>query len=225
MLKHLKSFRYDAFYSLILKPVPGLVRLGQDCAWHCDPQYLNSNSFVVSAGVGGDISFEIELKERFGSTIVLLDPSPTGLKTIEKEKARMGDIVFLPQALSTKEGQAHFSMPIDSQEGSFRYSESKGKSVSFESTTLKGIMDRFGKTTIDLLKIDIEGFEYEVIRSIVKDRIPIRQICVEFHHGRGFPFSRWDTIRAIFSLKRLGYDLVHRTTWDHLFIHRSAKFL
>ena len=38
-----------------------------------------------------------------------------------------------------------------------------------------------GHDSIDLLKIDIEGFEYEVLEDCLEDRIPIKQICVEFH--------------------------------------------
>jgi hypothetical protein len=39
-----------------------------------------------------------------------------------------------------------------------------------------------GHSRIDLLKMDIEGAEYVVIDEIVGEKIPVRQLLVEFHH-------------------------------------------
>ena len=43
-------------------------------------------------------------------------------------------------------------------------------------------MKENGHSHIDLLKIDIEGSEYDVIDDILKEQIDIVQICVEVHH-------------------------------------------
>ena len=48
-------------------------------------------------------------------------------------------------------------------------------------TSIVQEMEMNGHDSIDLLKIDIEGFEYEVLQSCLEERIPIKQICVEFH--------------------------------------------
>lgn len=41
-------------------------------------------------------------------------------------------------------------------------------------------MNELGHKKMDLLKLDIEGAEYEVIASIAQDNIDIKLICVEF---------------------------------------------
>jgi hypothetical protein len=67
-------------------------------------------------------------------------------------------------------------------------------------------MKRLGHTTIDVLKMDIEGAEYEVIEDIVSSRISINQILVEFHHR--FPTIGIEkTKNAIKQLNKAGYKI------------------
>ena len=63
---------------------------------------------------------------------------------------------------------------------------------------------------IDVLKMDIEGSEYEVIEHIKKHQIDIKQILVEFHphleiHGR------MKTLKAINKLEAMGYHCYGRS--------------
>lgn len=53
--------------------------------------------------------------------------------------------------------------------------------VEFFPVGLAAIMDRRGDTSINLLKTDIQGFEYDMIDPLLNDKIPVRQICAEFH--------------------------------------------
>ena len=77
-----------------------------------------------------------------------------------------------------------------------------------------------GHDSIDLLKIDIEGFEYEVLESCIGERIPIKQICVEFHDFfPEIPKSR--TTQMIRTLESHGYHLIHRHRHDHTFLRRE----
>ena len=43
-------------------------------------------------------------------------------------------------------------------------------------------MRRLRHSRIDVLKMDIEGAEYGVIDDLVRERIPVQQLLVEFHH-------------------------------------------
>src|SRR5437870_565224 len=51
------------------------------CSWAFCPEGLGAESVVYSGGVGNDISFEHALVERFGCSVTLFDPSPTGRAT------------------------------------------------------------------------------------------------------------------------------------------------
>ena len=47
---------------------------------------------------------------------------------------------------------------------------------------LSTIMRELGHGAIDLLKMDIEGAEYEVIADLLACGADVRQLLVEFHH-------------------------------------------
>ena len=80
-------------------------------------------------------------------------------------------------------------------------------------------MNLRGHSKIDLLKMDIEGFEYEVIEDILQKSLDIRQICLEFHHFmRGI--SRRKTLKAIRGLKAAGFVLIYKTRFDYTFIRK-----
>ena len=71
---------------------------------------------------------------------------------------------------------------------------------------LSTIMNELGHTDINLLKMDIEGSEYEVIRSLESSSIRPKQLLVEFHHR--FPeIGPSKTLSAIQELREIGYQL------------------
>jgi|GEM_PF-5907822 len=53
--------------------------------------------------------------------------------------------------------------------------------------TRSDVMHQFNKSRIDLLKIDIEGYEYEVLEDLLSNSIPVTQICVEIHQEPQVP--------------------------------------
>ena len=76
---------------------------------------------------------------------------------------------------------------------------------------------------IDLLKIDIEGFEYQVIDDIIKNNLNVSQICVEFHSKGSMNIDKtgYDLLWNVFRLKRHGYSLIHLTKTDFTFIKKQ----
>ncbi|HPC30314.1 MAG TPA: hypothetical protein PLI50_08870, partial [bacterium] len=48
--------------------------------------YLSSRSIVYSAGIGDDISFDIDIIKTFGAIVYGFDPSPASIAWIEKYK-------------------------------------------------------------------------------------------------------------------------------------------
>lgn len=210
---------HKAVYSLLIQRAK-TSRIGGSAAWNLNMQKVDNNSFIISAGVGHDISFELELIARTGCQIVLLDPSPTGCKTVEKIQLPP-EITFAAIALSDRVGQMTLAKPANLLEGSWRVAVD-GEGDTMHCTSIGEIMERHSKSSVDLLKIDIEGFEYQVIQNIIFEKIPVKQICVEIHQGFEFGKTRWDRWRLIYLLYRSGYRLIHYDGWDHTFLHRSA---
>lgn len=194
------------------------VRLGAAVAWHIKRDTIGSQSFVISGGAGHDISFELQLVTQTGCQLILLDPSPTGIATVQKTDLppRMA---FEPSALSDQDGIISMAQPLNPREGSWRV-DSSGAGETMQSTTVGQVMKRHGAKEIDLLKIDIEGFEYSVLHDALRRKLPIKQICVEIHQGLEFGATRVDRWALILHLLRADYRLVHWQGWDHTFVRK-----
>jgi FkbM family methyltransferase len=195
------------------------VTLGGSCPWTIQVGSIGPNSVVYSAGVGGDVSFEKELVRRFGCRVILLDPSPTGIATMNKPENQDPNIDFRPVGLADSDGDVCFGSPINPAEGFYRRPTSSSASgSSFRCASLPTLMRDHDHDHIDLLKIDIEGFEYGVLKQICAQKLKVNQICVEFHHSLVPGVSRRQTISAIIQLLRYGYRLIRRKDWDHTFV-------
>jgi FkbM family methyltransferase len=213
------SLLHKIVYRLLKIPVP-TIRLGKRAAWNLDVRGLNESAFVLSAGAGHDISFELDLVERTGCRLLLLDPSPTGLETVGKFQLPQV-MSFEPKALSARSGMISMARPLNSAEGSWRLG-ADGEGDEMPSTTLAEIMKSYSIEKMDLLKIDIEGFEYQVLEDLLRRKLPVKQICVEIHQGVEFEKTRIDRWKLIFYLYQSGYRLIHHSGWDHTFLHKSA---
>lgn len=197
------------------------VLLGKSDQWAIVGSALNANSFIVSAGVGHSISFEEAIIQKFDATIVLLDPSPTGVNTI-KNKKDIRNIDFRAMGLAKQGGDISFGLPDSSEEGSFRKAVDGGDCLTFKCTSLAELMKEHGKNRIDLLKIDVEGFEYEIIESVFENDIDIDQICVEIHHDKVISTDKtvFDAASIILKLFRRGYRIVYNKNMDFTFVNK-----
>lgn len=173
---------------------------------------------VYSGGVGKDISFELDLVQKFNSNVYLFDPSPTGKLTMKRFEL-IEKLKFFDYGLSQIDGNEIFYYPKDIFEGSFSTDPFGGSvdSTEFKVRRLSTFAKENNHFSIDVLKLDIEGSEYGVIDDILESDIVCRQICVEFHHffKNG---SRLKTLLTIFKLYVNGYIIVHKTGSDYTFL-------
>jgi len=82
----------------------------------------------------------------------------------------------------------------------------------------------FGVERISLLKLDIEGAEYEVLRSMLADGVRPEQLLVEFDQVNQ-PLTPWfwlELLRIIRELRRAGYRLMFRERANYLFVLSAA---
>ncbi|MDC1391996.1 FkbM family methyltransferase [Flavobacteriaceae bacterium] len=189
-------------------------KIGKSCSWHLDTKYLNKNSIIISGGAGNDISFELELIEKFNCKVYLFDPSPTGIKTV-KNYNDIENLIFIPKALTGSSGSINFSPPDIIEEGSYRVSRGDLNIETFESTTISDFCLENKISEIDVLKIDIEGFEYEVLEDVLENnKLRVSQILVEFHHFfKEIPKSKTKVIMN--KLRRAGFKKTHRREVDY----------
>ena len=179
---------------------------------------LTRESIVYSGGVGRDVTFENELVQRVGCRVLLFDPSPTGVATMAQAENQIDEFKFNPVALANHSGSISMSPPLDAREGSWFSQASRAATIQVPCRNLSTLMHENAHERIDLLKLDIEGGEYEVLDDILERRISIRQICVEFHHGTLPGIRRSQTVRAILRLIAHGYKLLCQEGNNHTFL-------
>ena len=170
------------------------------------------------AGVGKGISFEQGLAKIATKPIVVLDPTPTATPTIARTE--LGNLEFFAVGLAAHDGMVEFSVPQDPDEGSFSVPREGLQRMSFECRSLSTIMRQKSDRAIDLLKMDIEGFEYDIIEQILAKQLPVRQLCVEFHDW----LRPGQTLKTIWRLHQSGYELIFKHRGDHTFLMKEARY-
>jgi FkbM family methyltransferase len=210
-----------AFIFPFSKDIP-TVLVGSLDQWALPLGALNQDSFVISAGVGTSITFEEDLTSKFRSRIILLDPSPTGVQTMN---ARGQDelIEFSPRGLAKRSGSVSFGLPDRPEEGSFKKGTGSD-GLMFTCVSLSDLLEENKKLKIDLLKIDVEGFEYEIIDSIIENKIHVDIICVEIHHNKVIDIDETvaDAAKLILRVCRNGYVIVYNKNMDFTFVHNRV---
>ncbi|HEU6449047.1 MAG TPA: FkbM family methyltransferase, partial [Verrucomicrobiae bacterium] len=131
---------------------------------------------------------------------------------------------FHPVGLAARCSTLKLSPPIDEQEGSWSGFSDKPSALEVPTVDLETLMRQNGHNHIDLLKLDIEGAEYEVMDGLLKKQIPIRQVLVEFHHGIIPGFRRGQAARLIFRMALAGYKLLDQAGNNHTFLLPARIF-
>ena len=194
----------------------------QDCGWSVIPGLLGKDSVIYCVGCGENISFDMALMKYLGCEIHAFDPTPKSIRYL-RSLVLPKEYVFFEIGLAHFDGIAKFNPPLNHDHVSHTLCDrpaTTDRAISVPMKRLKTIMQELGHGRIDLLKIDIEGAEYGVIDDLVKNDIPVGQICVEFHHfldGHNIE----TTLRAIIQLIQGGYLLyaVHNHT-DYCFVKK-----
>lgn len=213
---------------LLIKPdlICEKERFGSDYGgWDIVVQNLNSNSVVYSFGVGEDASFDIGLIERYGLVIHAFDPTPKSIEWV-KRQGFSNNFAMHNYGIAAIDGNILFNPPDNPDHVSHTILDrpsTKARAISVPVKKLITIMQELGHAHIDIIKMDIEGAEYDVIEDIYKSNIRPEQILVEFHHR--FPgIGIKKTKEAVDRIKSMGYGLfsVSATNEEYCFIRRSG---
>ena len=146
--------------------------------------------------------------------VFAFDPTPKSVEWVEAQKWRP-NFRFYPFGIASHDGMVTFYPPEDPAHVSYTVlnrATTANRSIQVEMHCLNTITKMFDHKCIDILKMDIEGGEYEVIEDIVNSpQIDIKQILVEFHHF--FPNVTVDqTYAAIAQLHKIGYRIFHTSS-------------
>jgi FkbM family methyltransferase len=182
------------------------IRLGSDYGGYiiCSKD-LTSTSIVYSFGLGEDISFDLSLIEQSSVHIHAFDPTPRSLAWLKTQQLPPQFHIH-PVGLADYDGMAQFRAPANPNHVSHTMVSPahNENTISVPVRRLSTIMTELGHARIDLLKMDIEGAEYQVLEDISANKIKINQLLLEFHPQnitRGYRKTR----DAIITLQSAGF--------------------
>jgi FkbM family methyltransferase len=173
---------------------------------------LSASSVVYSLGVGEDISFDLSLIQRFGLSVYAFDPTPRAMAWVSRQDLPEG-FHFMPYGIAGFDGLAKFYPPENPAHVShtiLRRSTTSAKAIDVQMRRLKTVMALRGHSRIDVLKMDIEGAEYEVIDDLIVTGIAPRQLLVEVHYGPTFGHITGRHVnRLVKRLNQYGYRIAN----------------
>lgn len=173
------------------------------------PDYLNHNSIVYSFGIGEDISFDKDIIENHNCHVFGFDPTPKSINWVQDQNLPL-KFSFFEFGISDKSGFTEFYLPKNPNYVSGSIISQNNidvkEKVNVKMKTIQDIINELGHVHIDVIKMDIEGAEYDVIDNILDHNISVDQILVEFHDR----FFDKDTVKSLQTVKKLkskGYEI------------------
>ena len=209
----------DQFMQSVVHPCPGIrfERLGSEYGgWAVPVDLIKREWICYCGGVGEDITFDLEVIRRTGCRIVAFDPTPRAVAHVAAVAAEEPRFRFLAVGLWSKDAERQFFAPRDRRHVSHSIVNLQGTSDYFVARCrpISALMRELGHSRIDLLKLDIEGAQHEVLRSMLRDGIRPTVVCVEFDQ----PDTVVRMYRTYRRLRKAGYRLVVRDGWNLTFL-------
>jgi FkbM family methyltransferase len=200
--------------------------------WHINPAAITKTGCLVySFGIEKDLRFDLALIRDYSLAVHAFDPTPSTIDWISQIDTSP-NFHFHPWAVTGLDGNLILFPRIkrDGTKSITMYSlvtadpSSKDK-IEVPAFSPSSLLAKLGhdKNNLQIIKIDIEGAEYEVLDDLLKNEINPPQILVEFHH-RFAGIGKHRTLETISKLREAGYFLfsISVTGCEYSFIHRDA---
>jgi FkbM family methyltransferase len=173
------------------------------------PIFLNKNSIIYSFGIGEDISFDKAIIENHDCQVFGFDPTPKAIDWVRSQNLP-AKFNFFDFGISNKSGFVDFYLPKNLKHVSGSYIIQNNISVKekiiVKMKSFEDIIIELGHKHIDVLKMDVEGAEYDVIEDMLNTKISINQFLIEFHE-RLFENGKSKTQKIIKKLNSNGYEI------------------
>jgi FkbM family methyltransferase len=170
-----------------------------------EPLTKVANPVVLSFGLGDDISFDEEISRRYGACVYGFDPTPVSLNWIASQ-GKPANMQVLPFGIAQLDGKQTFTLPDNERRGNYSAKSTAGTPVLCDVMRYSSILELLKLRHVDVLKLDVEGSEYEVIPDILACSVLPAQLLVEFHH-RLHHIDVTQTREAVRLIRRAGFSL------------------
>lgn len=174
-----------------------------------------SSPIVYSFGIGSDITFDKSAADAFGVPIYMYDPTP-GVADFMAGHQDDERLIFKPEGIYSSETTTKLftsEKPGKLNSSLYPIHGPKGDSVLVHCRTLEMFMAENGHSSIDILKMDIEGVADDVLNQVLDETsIRPKQIVTEFEvKGIENPITYLPRIMALVEkLKKNGYRIFNQ---------------
>ena len=193
------------------------------------PNYIyfgkfDESSTIVDVGCGSEAEFALHLIDKYRLKAYGMDPTRKHAPALQQlEKNHPGLFTHIPKALSWQAGAIVFHESEQNESGSLlsdHHNVLNDRTLSYEVETvsLQGLSNEVHKGTIDFLKLDLEGAEYEVLDKVTPEDLKgIRQLFVEFHHHCIEQYEIADTLARVDKINQAGMESITIDDHNYLF--------
>jgi FkbM family methyltransferase len=192
---------------LKLQEVPGLVDLGSSYGGWTIPGALVEPSWLCyCVGAGGDISFDLALIHGYGATVRSFDAVADYVDLAVKQAGDEPSFSARQAAIATSDGPLRMQITHDQRSRSVSSAGmyDSHNFIELPGRTLPSLMAELGDEQIDLLKLDIEGGEYDVIPTLDLRALGIKIFATQLHHNGSIRDAR----TLVDEVRHQGYEVV-----------------
>jgi hypothetical protein len=180
---------------LPIEPGPQIVEIGSSYGgWRIPEGVLTPGQICYCVGSGDDISFDLELIRRYGASVRAVDPVDIYERRVLEAAAGEPRFTFRRAAVTTSDG------PVRMQ----THHEADSESLS--------------AAGIDLLKLDVEGIEYELLPTLDLVALGVTIFSIQLHHTG----TVRQALNLVAAVRRQGFRLVAQRPVVKLTFYRSA---
>lgn len=172
------------------------------------------------AGVGEDTSLEDELLRRTDCLVWSFDPTPRSIAHVAKQPFDPARFRFVPVGVWDRAETRRFfghRNPAFETHSAVNLWETDSY-FDAPCTTVAALMREFGHDRLVLLKIAVEGAEWQVLQNILDDAVDVRILCVVFCQPAPF----WRVMAMVRRLRRGGYRYLCHDEWKFTFVCESS---
>jgi FkbM family methyltransferase len=189
--------------------------------WALWPEAITPASVVYSFGVGDNVAWDREMIRRFGVTMHAFDPTPGSVAWVKRQKLPR-QFVFHDYGISNFDGALNFYPPRKAGNTHYSQEQRDGTPTRGRVNCLTTIMRRLGHRHLDVLKLDVEGSEFEAIPDLIDSGVSVDQLLVEIHYqfrSRSFAAG----LDLIQQLKAYGMQCIHvsKRGFEFSFVRRG----